>query len=955
VSSDRWEKLQQIFIAALQQEPGERVLFARQACRGDASLRAEVESLLRSYDEEPGFLKEAALGTDAAEWILRNLKPSAEPNFGENAPRDLPEAESPAPAFGGAAAGVARGPARHPAAIGRYRILRLVGEGGMGTVYEAEQEQPRRIVALKVIKPGLASPDLLWRFQQESQALARLQHPGIAQIYEAGAEDSGAGLQPFFAMEFIRGQPIVDYADEHHLNTRQRLELMAKVCEAVHHAHQRGLIHRDLKPGNILVDEAGQPKILDFGVARVTDSDVEATQRTDVGQLVGTLAYMSPEQVLADPLALDTRSDVYALGVILYQLLAGRLPYQVSPKVHEAVRTIQEDDPAPLSSINRSYRGDVETIVSKALEKDKARRYASAADLGGDIRRYLQDEPIIARPASAIYQLEKFARRHKALVTAIAVVFVVLVAGIIVSTREAVLARQAEQTAQAVNDFLQNDLLAQANAAHQSGPSTKPDPHLEVRTALDRAAARIAGKFDRQPEVEAAIRDTIGQTYEDLGQYPEARKHLERALDLHRKVLGAENPKTLATMRRLAATAQLQGKYPEAEALLKQTLQIQRRVLGPEHPDTLDSMNSLAITYLFQGKYAQAEALYSQTLEIQRRVLGPEHPDTLISMNNLADAYVRQGKYPEAEALLNQTLEIKRRMLGPQHPATLNSMNGLAVLYFDQGKYTQAEALHSQTLEIKRSVLGPEHPDTLATMLNLANSYYEQGKYAPAEALFKQTLEIKRRVLGLEHLDTLGNMNNLADAYYQQGKYEQAEVLFNQTLEISRRVLGSENPYTLSFLSEMAGMYQRQGKYDKAEAYATQSLTGLRRSLGPENPDTMVAAADLALAYQSKGKFAESEPLARQAVAFDRKRRPDDWQRFRAESLLGASLAGQKKYDEAEPLLLGGYQGMAARKERIGVPDWYHLDRARDEIVQLYVDWGKPEKAAEWRKAPAGH
>jgi serine/threonine protein kinase len=959
VSSDKWEKLQEIFIAALQREPGERLVFARQACLGDAALQAEVESLLRSYDEESGFLKEPA-HRHAADWIPLNVDPSADANSGQarplrnswKAPQGLPETESPVPGLAGAATGAARAPAQQPAAIGRYRILRLVGEGGMGSVYEAEQEQPRRTVALKVIKPGLTGPELLWRFRQESQALARLQHPGIAQIYEAGAEDSGAGLQPFFAMEFIHGRPLLQYADEHHLNTRYRLELIAKVCEAVHHAHQRGLIHRDLKPGNILVDEAGQPKILDFGVARVTDSDVEATQQTDVGQLLGTLAYMSPEQVLADPLALDTRSDVYALGVMLYQLLAGRLPYHISAKVHEAVRAIQEDDPAPLSSIDRRYRGDVETIVAKSLEKDKARRYASAADLAGDIRRYLQDEPIIARPASAIYQLEKFARRHRALVTATTVVLVVLVAGIVVSTREAVLARKAEQTAQATNDFLQNDLLAQASSANQSGQNTKRDPHLEVRTALDRAAARIAGKFDRQPEVEAAIRATIGQTYKDLGLYPEARKHLERALDMYRRVLGTDNPKTLNTMRSLGGTAQLQGKYSEAEALLNQTLQIQRRVLGQEHPDTLASMNNLAITYFFEGKYAQAEALYSQTLKIQNRVLGPEHPDTLASMNNLANTYVREGKYAEAEALGKQTLEIKRRILGPEHPDTLNSMTGLAVVYLDQGKYAQAEALQAETLEIKRRVLGPEHPETLASMNNLANSYYEQGKYAQAEALHGQALEIERRVLGPEHLDTLGSMNNLADAYYQQGKYTVSEELFNQTLEISRRVLGSENPYTLSFLSDMIAMYQHQGKYDKAEAVAAQCLAAKRHALGAETPGTMDTAADLALAYQSQGKFAQSEPLAREAVEFDRKNRPDEWQRFRAESLLGASLAGQKKYAEAEPLLLEGYQGMTARKERIAVPDWYHLERARSWIVQLYLNWGKPEKAAEWRKTP---
>jgi tetratricopeptide (TPR) repeat protein len=876
-----------------------------------------------------------------------------------------------------------------------------VGEGGMGSVYEAEQEQPRRIVALKVIRPGLAGPDLLWRFRQESQALARLQHPGIAQIYEAGAEDSGAGLQPFSAMEFIRGRPLLRYAEEHRLNTRQRLELMAKVCEAVHHAHQRGLIHRDLKPGNILVDEAGQPKILDFGVARVTDSDIEATQQTDVGQLVGTLAYMSPEQVLADPLALDTRSDVYALGVILYQLLAGRLPYHISPKVHEAVRAIQEDDPAPLSSINRSYRGDVETIVAKALEKDKVRRYASAADLAGDIRRYLQDEPIIARPAGAIYQLEKFARRHKALVTGVLAVFVVLVGGVIASTGQAMRARRAEgvalgqrdravqaeaaatrernralgaeaqavqernksvaekqradseaATAKAVSDFLENDLLAQASANNQSGPAAKPDPDLKVRTALDRAAARIGGKFDRQPEVEAAIRDTIGQTYSDLGQYPEARKHLERALDLSRRVLGADNPKTLNTMSRLGATVWLQGKYPEAESLQNETLAIQRRVLGPEHPDTLKSLIGLANSYSAQGKYAQAETLYSETLAIQRRVLGPEHPNTLASMNDLANSYDHQGKNAQAEALNSETLEIKRRVLGPEHPDTLKSMNNLATTYRSEGKYAEAEALLAQTLEIKRRALGPEHPNTLLSMTNLAVAYYLQGKYAQAEEIFNQTLEVKRRVLGPEHPDTLVSMNDLADAYYLQGKYVQAEEIFNQTLEISRRVLGSENPYTLTLLSDIAGMYQRQGKYGKAETVAAQSLVAQRHTLGPENPDTMDAAADLALAYQSQGKFAESEPLARQAFEFDRKKRPDDWQRFRAESLLGGSLAGQKKYAEAEPLLLQGYQGMAARKQRIAVPDRYHLDRAREWIVQLYEAWGKPEKAAEWRKAP---
>ncbi|MBV8171611.1 MAG: serine/threonine protein kinase, partial [Candidatus Eremiobacteraeota bacterium] len=334
-----------------------------------------------------------------------------------------------------------------PSTIGHYRIERILGEGGMGTVYEAEQDFPRRRVAIKVLKSGLLSPDAGWRFQHEAQALGRLRHAGIAQIYEASTAETPAGPLPYFAMELISGEPLLKYAQTHRLNTRERLEIMAKICDAVQHAHQCGIIHRDLKPSNILVEEGRQPKILDLGVARITDTDIQATQRTDLGQLVGTLAYMSPEQVLADPLALDTRSDVYALGVILFELLAGRLPYKLSSRLPEAVHTIREEDPARLSSISRTYRGDLETIVGKALEKDKARRYASAADLAGDIRHYLHDEPIMARPPSATYQLTKFARRNKALVFGITAVFIVLIAGIVASTWEAARARSAEQAA----------------------------------------------------------------------------------------------------------------------------------------------------------------------------------------------------------------------------------------------------------------------------------------------------------------------------------------------------------------------------------------------------------------------------------------------------------------------------------------------------------------------------
>jgi tetratricopeptide (TPR) repeat protein/predicted Ser/Thr protein kinase len=923
MTSERRQRVKDLCNRAMEREPPDRGAFLVENCLDDHELREEVEALLMEATEGNGIIDVPVwqqLGIGTVPTVMRANAPAS---------RGLPEA------------------------IGRYRVLRLLGEGGMGAVYEVEQDHPRRVVALKVIKPGLTSPELLRRFERESRALGRLQHPGIAQIYEAGSADTGFGPQPYFAMEFIAGETLTDYADSHRLGTRDRLELLARACDAVEHAHQRGIIHRDLKPGNIMLDESGQPKILDFGVARVTDSDGHVTRQTDLGQLIGTLAYMSPEQVLADPLELDTRSDVYALGVILYELLAARLPYRLSGTLIEAARIIREEDPARLSSISRVYRGDVETIVAKALEKDKARRYASAAALAADIRRHLADEPIAARPASATYQLQKFARRHKALVTATAVVFAVLVGGIAASTREAVKARRAEQRAQAVNDFLQNDLLAQASVSTQAAPGTKPDPDLKVRTALDRAAARIGGKFGQQPDVEAAIRDTIGQTYLDLGVFAEARAQLARALDLRRQTLGPENPATLKTISRLGRTAYLQGLYPEAEGLFRQALAVQRRDLGPQHPDTLFSMNGLAVVCLVEGKYAEAEALHRQTLEGRRRLLGPEHPDTVTSLHNLAIVYDGQGKYEHAEALHSQALEIRRRILGSEHPNTVGSLANLAGVYLERGQFAQAEASYNEVLEIRRRTLGPEHPDTLATMNSLGMIATGQGKYAQAGALFSQGLEIWRRTFGPDNPDTPVWMDNLASTYGLRGQYAQGEALFKQTVDISRRALGAQHPTTLAFVADFASMYQRQGKYSLAESYGAQALAERRHALGLEHPETMASVADLALTYVSQQKFVESEPLAREVLEFERKTLPDDWHRFRAESLLGASLAGQKKYPEAEPLLLEGYREMAKRKAKIDVPNTYHLDLAREWVTRLYQVWGSPDRAAEWRQTLA--
>src|SRR5262245_2595744 len=554
-----------------------------------------------------------------------------------------------------------------PSAIGRYRIVRLIGEGGMGTIYEAEQENPRRTVALKVIKAAWASPQLLRRFEQEAQALARLQHPGIAQIYEAGASDRDSGLQPYFAMEFIaNGERLTSYADSHKLKVRDRLELMCRVCDAAHHAHQRGIIHRDLKPANIVVDDRGQPKILDFGVARITDSDAYATRQTDMGQLIGTLAYMSPEQVLADPLALDVRSDVYALGVILYELLAGKLPYSAGRnRLHEAVQVICEEDPIPLSSIERGYRGDIETIVAKALEKDKARRYGSAAELAADIRRHLEHQPIVARPSTTMYQLEKFVARHKALVAGLVAAFLLLVLGAAASTWQAVRAIRAEKLA---SERLVEAVQARNAAEQQTRVAQEARLIADERTQESQQARQIADSRTREAQQELKfLIDTFGladpQSRTKLGDVNGRDVTVAQALQLSLQKLDsgyfADAPLTDAAIRMtIGETMDELGQSAAAELVLRRALRLRETQLPPTHADVLRSRLALADCLHGLRKFAEAENLVRSVLARSQQL--PQdyvYIDALFSLSSIIFNRPGGGNLPETEKLDREALQ----------------------------------------------------------------------------------------------------------------------------------------------------------------------------------------------------------------------------------------------------------------------------------------------------------
>lgn len=784
--------------------------------------------------------------------------------------------------------------AEEPTSFGQYKLIRRLGEGGMGQVWLAEQTAPvQRQVAIKLIKVGLYDAELLQRFRAERQSLAMMDHPAIAKVFDAGATRDG---QPYFVMEYVAGVPITAYCDDKHLTIKQRLELFIKVCEGVQHAHQKAIIHRDLKPANILVTEVDGkpvPRIIDFGLAKAVGPQAGGeTLMTQVGGFVGTPGYMSPEQADSSVQDVDTRTDVYSLGVVLYVLLTGDEPFDSSrwkkQPLHEVLRQLREvDPPSPstkvrtetqasrtnsamrgvqLKQLEHLLHGDLDWITMKALEKDRSRRYSTPTELSADIARYLANEPIVARPASQAYRLQKYVRRHRVGV-AVAAGLVLLLAGFAVMqavqvrrvTLERDRAARERDRANRITDFMLQIFKV-------SDPSEARGNSITARELLDKSSTDIDTGLANDPELQAQMLQAMGEVYSGLGLRSRAETLLTRAVDIRRRALGPDNPDTLDSMSRLSWTFYLEGRYPDAEKLQRETLAAQQRVLGNDDAMTDQSIAQLADTLEEEGRYPEAEQLDRELLEIDRRFHPQDSRSLMLATRNLGWTLSLEGHYGEAEKLLRQALDLYQRNLGADHPETLKTAAQLGQVLKDERHLREAEELLRQTIDIERRVLGPEHPSTTESIDTLATTLLEAGRYAEAEPLYRQALEIQLRTLGPDHRSVLATITSLGNVLMRENRFADAEKLFRQALETERRVLGPEHPNTLQTMVNLGNALMEEGHYSEAEKVYLEALHGEQRALGPEHPETAMAAYNLGCVAAHQGHKAEAISFLTQAV-----------------------------------------------------------------------------------------
>jgi len=968
------DQIETIVDAALDLPLADRAAYLDQACGDDASLRQSVEALLRAHRHVPA--------PPAA-----TIKISAD--VSSEAPGDR---------------------------IGPYKLLQQLGEGGCGVVYMAEQEEPvRRRVALKVIKPGMDTKQVIARFEAERQALALMDHPNIAKVLEAGASETG---RPYFVMELVRGVKITDYCDQNNLPTQERLELFIQVCKAVQHAHQKGIIHRDLKPSNILVtlhDGVPVPKVIDFGIAKATEQRLTGkTLFTALHQFIGTPAYMSPEQAEMSGLDIDTRSDIYSLGVLLYELLTSRMPFDPGELVAAGLdamrKIIRENEPvrpstklSTLTAAEQStvakqrqveapklvqlVRGDLDWIVMKCLEKDRTRRYETANGLAMDIERHLSNEPVVACPPSRLYRFRKMVRRNKLTVTAATIIGVVLVLGVVVSTWQAIRATRAEQESKQITRFL-TDMLAGVGPSVALGRDT-----TLMREILDKTSERIEKELGGQPKLEANLLTTIGEVYRAIAVYDKAEAKHRQALTIRTHMFGEQNADVATSMDLLGVVLLEQTKLTNAESLLQKSLDIRKRLLGPEDPDVATSLSNLGVLRQYQSRYQEAEVLSRQALEMRQKLLGkddlavaesllcvasilyyqrkdlpqaeemnlkalairtnafgPKHPDLGACLNNLSTVYMLEGKLTEAEATMRKTIALWKGLVGEGSAPEAQVLNNLAWLLDQQGKSAQAEETARRALEIRRKVWGHKHKDVAESLHMLAYVLQRRGKLDEAEKYQREQLDLTIELLTSKHADVVVSKNNLAWLLRSQHKLPEAEAIAREALTLHWEVGGTTNADSVQMLLNLGFYCAEQEKLTEAEQFHREALTHAITTYGTNNPSLGSPLLLLARLLCNTGRPADAVEYARRAFELLGENPPDKWGTYNTKAVMGRCLLGMSDYAGAEPLLRVGCEGMERHVGSVPVHTRIFLQEAIQALTKLYEATNEPGQAATWRK-----
>jgi serine/threonine protein kinase/tetratricopeptide (TPR) repeat protein len=845
-----WQRTWDVFFDALERPLEERESFVTASCGDDAELRQAVMRLLQAHDRSPAFMSE---------------------------PPALLEDDDPL---------VGRW-------IGRYRIVREIGTGGMGSVYEAVQESPvRRTVALKLVKAGMDTREVVARFEAERQALALMSHTNIAHVLDAGASDEG---RPYFVMELVSGVPLTEYCDSQRLPVHRRIELFLAVCEGVQHAHQKGVIHRDLKPSNVLVtleSKVPVPKIIDFGIAKAVSGALgDASLHTKIGMLIGTPAYMSPEQFCAEGADVDTRTDVYGLSVLLYELLVGAVPFDPDTVRRSGIaamqRLVTETDPprpsARLLSLEpaeaervarqratqprelaRLLARELDWIALKGLAKDRDERYATPGDLAADLRSVLSDQPVLARPPTLRYRTRKFVRRHRLGVGVAAAASVVLIAFAATMTVQSLrleralrLAQEQGSRAEQVSTFLV-ELLGASDPRVASGET------LTVRELLDIGSERVGSGLHEQPQVKVRLLQTMGSAYRELGVYDRARALTEQALAVHRTTPDGDAAVTGSLLYNLAEIAHDEGDLEQAERLANESLVTLRSAPGAEGP-LARTLHELLVVNLDSGRYAEAIAPGVEALALAERALGPESGETASIQLELGRAYALNGDFKLAEEHYLEGIARSRMAFGPGHHDLAANLNGYGLFLRTRGRVSEATTFLEEALDIYRHTLGDDHMYTLATRLNLGTVMAVSGKAREAEASLREVMSALRAKFGPDNPRAATAEMQLGVAIYVQGRAADAEAVFREALARDRRLTPGD-PNVATSLTWHGAALRELGRLDEAEHAHREALELRIATLGPGHADVGVAQYHLARTRAARGDHAEAETLLARSI-----------------------------------------------------------------------------------------